>query len=141
MGRSSVFLNKKAFENKRVQKRKEKQNRKANSGIASFDNINAYVDEKKAMIIDLTEPVDKEKVDENIAGSTPKKEEENVVLKGRVEHFNKDKGFGFIKEVTSSGKYFFHITDAFPQINESNMVCFELEIGESGTTAVKIKHI
>jgi len=141
MNRSSVSFHKKALENKRVRKRKEKHNRKANSGVASLDNKIAFVDKNKIITIKLIEPDEKEKVDvEDIAGSAPKKQEESIILKGHVRHFNKDKGFGFIKDDTNNEKYFFHITDAFSQINESNQVSFELEIGDTGTTAIKIRH-
>lgn len=64
--------------------------------------------------------------------------QEDEVFTGRVAHFNMDKGYGFIKDTTCNEKYFFHITDAFPEINEGNIVLFELESGDSGTVAMKI---
>lgn len=142
-----MTFHKKELEKKRAQKKKEKQKRKeerkANSDNGSFDDMIAYVDENGVITSELPESNSRQEVKAgDVAISTPKKlEQEDEVLKGRVEHFNKGKGYGFIKDVTNNEKYFFHITDAFPQINESDMVSFELESGDRGTTAVNIKHV
>ncbi len=144
MGRSSISFNKKELEKKRARKRKEKQQRKeerkANGGSGSLDDMIAYVDEN-GVITDTQPDPNKKKVDANkIAISTPKKQdEEDVPLKGRVEHFNKDKGYGFIKDIASTEKYFFHISDAYPNITEGNKVSFELAKGNRGLNAVKIE--
>lgn len=143
MSRSNSF-NKKELEKKRAQKRKEKkkrkEERKANSGNGSLDEMIAYVDENGVITDEMPDPEKKQKVDvKDIEVSTPKKQEqEDVVLKGRVEHFKEDKGYGFIKDIASTEKYFFHITDAFPQIAEGDMVSFELVKGNRGLNAVKI---
>ncbi|MCE4564483.1 cold shock domain-containing protein [Maribellus sp. CM-23] len=144
MGRSSISFNKKELEKKRARKRKEKQQRKeerkANGGSGSLDDMIAYVDEN-GVITDTQPDPNKKKVDANkIAISTPKKQdEEEVPLKGRVEHFNRDKGYGFIKDIASTEKYFFHISDAYPNITEGNKVSFELAKGNRGLNAVKIE--
>ena len=77
---------------------------------------------------------------EDIAVSTPKKEElgEPEPLKGRVEHFNAAKGYGFIKDLGNMEKYFFHISSAPQDIAEGKIVTFELERGTRGMNAVKI---
>ena len=143
MSRSNSF-NKKELEKKRAQKRKEKkkrkEERKANSGNGSLDEMIAYVDENGVITDEMPDPEKKQKVDvKDIEVSTPKKQEqEDVVLKGRVEHFKEDKGYGFIKDIASTEKYFFHITDAFPQIAEGDVVSFELVKGNRGLNAVKI---
>ena len=145
MGRSSISFNKKELEKKRARKRKEKEKRKeerkANVSNGSLDEMIAYVDENGVITNELPEPGNKQKIEvKDIAISTPKKQEqENVVLKGRVEHFKKDKGYGFIKDTASTEKYFFHITDAFSHINEGTMVSFELAKGNRGLNAVKIE--
>lgn len=137
-----IASNKRELEKKREQKRvdklKRKEARKANSGDGSFENMIAYVDEN-GMITDQV-PVRKSEVNaEDIAVSTPPKQKEEVVpMKGRVEHFNQSKGYGFIKDIGSTDKYFFHISDAFPGIVEGNMVFFELEKGRKGMNAVRI---
>jgi cold shock CspA family protein len=145
MGRSSVSFNKKELEKKRAQKRKEKkkrkEERKANSGNGSLDDMIAYVDENGIITNELPESGIKTEINpEDIAVSTPKKQEqENVVLNGRVEHFKTEKGYGFIKDIASTEKYFFHISDAFPGITEGDEVSFELAKGNRGLIAIKIE--
>lgn len=63
---------------------------------------------------------------------------EEVPLIGRVDFFNPDKGFGFIKNTTNTEKYFFHISNAPANIAEGNKVSYELERGDRGMNAVKI---
>ncbi|HPF50758.1 MAG TPA: cold shock domain-containing protein [Draconibacterium sp.] len=145
MGRSSISFNKKELEKKRAQKRKEKQKRKeerkASGSNGSLDEMIAYVDENGVITTEMPEPGKKQEINvENIAVSTPKKEEiDDPILKGRVEHFNKDKGYGFIKDLSSTEKYFFHINDAFPNIAEGAIVNFELARGNRGLNAIKIE--
>lgn len=128
-------------QSKKLEKQQRKEQRKANSSGGSFEDMIAYVDENG--VITQIPPEEREKKQEievdSIVISTPKKEEtEPLVLKGRVEHFNKDKGFGFIKDIGSTEKYFFHISNAPDSIVEGNMVTFELERGQRGMNAVRI---
>ena len=60
------------------------------------------------------------------------------MLTGRVEHFNESKGFGFIKDMESSEKYFFHVSSAPPDIAEGHIVAFGTERGTRGMNAVNI---
>lgn len=145
MGRSSISFQKKELEKKRAQKRKEKQQRrderKASGSSGSFDDMIAYVDENGRITSEAPDITRKKKgVDASkIAISTPKKDEQDdAPLNGRVEHFKEDKGYGFIKDVASTEKYFFHITDAFPHIAEGASVTFELARGNRGLNAIKI---
>jgi cold shock CspA family protein len=136
-------FNKRELEKKKEQKRKEKQQRKEerkSSDTRSFDEMIAYVDENGAI---TSTPPDSDKKTEinldSIMVSTPKKgEEEEVILSGRVEHFNPDKGYGFIKNLSNTEKYFFHVSNAPTNIAEEHSVTFELERGEKGMNAVKI---
>jgi cold shock CspA family protein len=140
----AISFNKKELEkkkqSKKLEKQKRKEERKANSGNGSFDDMIAYVDEFGVITDTPPDPSQKEKVDlESIAVSTPKKEEvEEVPLKGRVEYFSADKGYGFIKDISNTEKYFFHISNAPADIKEGNLVTFELERGKKGMNAVKI---
>ena len=144
MGRSNSF-NKKELEKKRAQKRKQKmkrkEERKANGSNSSLDDMIAYVDENGVITSEVPDPDEKQKIEaEDIAVSTPKKQkQEDVPLKGRVEHFKSDKGYGFIKDIASTEKYFFHISDAFPNITEGNMVFFKLAKGNRGLNAVNVE--
>lgn len=143
MAKSNSF-NKRELEKKKDQKRKEKQLRKEErkaAGVSSFDEMIAYVDEN-GVITDTPPDPDKKKEEvelDNILISTPKKEEtEEVALQGRVEHFNQEKGYGFIKSLSDTNKYFFHISNAPADIAEGNTVTYELERGDRGMNAVNI---
>ncbi|NDW13330.1 cold shock domain-containing protein [Bacteroides sp. 214] len=126
-------------QSKKQEKLKRKEERKAN-GSGSFEDMIAYVDENGNITDTPPDLNKKEKIDvESIAVSTPKKEEvEEVPLQGRVEFFNENKGFGFIKDLNSAEKYFFHISSAPDNIEEGNKVIFELERGQKGMNAVRI---
>lgn len=139
---ASTF-NKKEIEKKKQQKRKEKQQKREerkNNPADSFEDMIAYVDENGVIISTPPDLTNKRKIKiENIAVSTPKKEDmEDPILNGRVEYFNSDKGYGFIKHTGSTDKYFFHISSAPASITEGNMVTFELERGQKGMNAVRI---
>lgn len=143
MAKSNSF-NKRELEKKKDQKRKEKQLRKEErkaAGTSSFDEMIAYVDEN-GVITDTPPDPDKKKQEvelDNIIIATPKKEEvEEVPLQGRVEYFNSEKGYGFIKSLADTNKYFFHISNAPANIAEGNMVTYELERGDRGMNAVRI---
>jgi len=140
----SISYNKRELEKKRDQKRKEKQkrkeDRKSNSGDGSLDSMIAYVDENGLITNTPPDPGNKQEINpEDIVISTPQREKtEDPQLKGRVEHFNKAKGYGFIKDISSTEKYFFHISRAFDEIKEGDMVFFELERGQRGYNAIEI---
>jgi cold shock CspA family protein len=139
---ASTF-NKKEIEKKKQQKRKEKQQRREerkNNPSDSFEDMIAYVDENGVITSTPPDPANKRKIKiGNIAVSTPKKEDvEDPLFNGRVEYFNPDKGYGFIKHTGSTDKYFFHISSAPASITEGNMVTFELERGQKGMNAVRI---
>ncbi|MDP4290801.1 MAG: cold shock domain-containing protein [Bacteroidota bacterium] len=137
-------MNKKELEknkrNKKQEKQKRKENRKINSGDKSFDNMIAYVDENGIITDTPPDPKSFTKIEaESITISTPKKEEiEDSALTGQVEYFNQERGYGFIKDVESTEKYFFHINNAPASIKEGNMVSFESERGQKGMSAVNI---
>lgn len=140
----SVSYNKRDIEKKkqekRLEKQKRKEERKANAGSGSLDDMIAYVDENGVITDTPPDPVKKQEIDiDNIVVSTPKKEDiVEPVLKGRVEYFNPDKGYGFIKNAANMDKYFFHISSAPASIDEGDKVTFELERGKKGMNAVNI---
>jgi Cold shock proteins len=140
----SMTFNKRELEKKREKKRQDKQkrkeDRKANSGDGSFDDMIAYVDENGMISSTPPDPNSKQEIDASAINiSTPQREKEEVLpLKGRVEHFNQSKGYGFIKDIASTEKYFFHISQAPDGISEGQIVSFELERGQRGMNAVRI---
>lgn len=143
----SISYNKREIEKKKQTKRLEKQQRKeerkANKGSGVFEDMIAYVDEN-GMITDTPPDLTGKPVTEakDIAVSTPRKETvEDPVCYGRVEYFNSEKGYGFIKEKETHEKYFFHISYALTPVAEGTTVTFETERGPKGLNAVKITAI
>lgn len=143
----AISFNKRELEKKKqgkkLEKQQRKEDRKASKGGGSLDDMIAYVD-ANGMITDTPPDLnDKPKVDAaTIAVSVPKKEEaEPEPLRGRVEYFNADKGYGFIKDTASTEKYFFHISNAPSDIAEGATVGFELERGQRGMNAIAITYI
>ncbi len=143
MARSNSF-NKREVEKrkqeKRLEKQKRKEERKANPGNASFEDMIAYVDENGVITDTPPDPANKSEVEiEDIAVSIPKKEDvKDPRLNGKIEYFNTDKGYGFIKDTDNMEKYFFHISNAPESIKEGDKVTFELERGQRGMNAVRV---
>lgn len=147
MGRSQESFSKREKEKKR-QKRKEdkqkkKEERKANSDGGGLDNMIAYVDEY-GNITDTPPPEKDPKKAikaEDIEVSIPKRGNEEIdpVHKGVLQNFNTDKGFGFATSHNDGESYFVHISDMEDGISEGNKVQFELEKGDRGMKAVKMK--
>lgn len=133
--------NEKKKQARRAEKLKKKEHKKLTGKASSFDDMIAYVDENG--MITSTPPeanVKKEEIkQEEIMISTPKKSEEPpVILKGRVEFFNTSKGYGFIKDLSGTDKYFFHINNVKSSISENDIVTFDLERGPKGMNAVNV---
>ena len=141
----SLTVDKRENEKTRLARRAEKQKRKEEKKLSpkanSLDDMIAYVDEN-GMITSTppTENIKKEEIkQEEIVISTPKKEKEvPTVMKGRVEFFNTSKGFGFIKDLSGTEKYFFHVNNVMADISENDIVTFDLERGIKGMNAVNI---
>jgi cold shock CspA family protein len=141
----AISSNKREIQKKKEQKRKDKQKRKEErkaNGSRSLDDMIAYVDENGIFTDTPPNPLLRQEVEAgSIAVSTPKKEDiVEAVLIGRVEFFNPDKGYGFIKNTANIDKYFFHVSNAPDNIAEGDMVTFELERGKKGMNAVNIVH-
>ena len=131
--------NEKKKQARRLEKQNRKEERKSSGKTNSFDDMIAYVDENGRI---TTTPPDvnrvKEKIkQEEIPVSTPK-QEAPVLRKGRVEHFNTAKGYGFIKDLSGTDKYFFHVNNVIADIAENDIVTFDLERGKRGMNAVNI---
>ncbi len=145
MGKSQQTFNKSEREKKRLKKREEKQKkkeeRKANAAGGGLENMMAYVDENGQIIDSEPDPTKKKKIKaENIEIGIPKKEksDEPTVRTGRVEFFNDEKGYGFIKQLDSGEKFFVHANGCLEEIVENDLVSFELEKGMKGLNAVRV---
>ena len=133
----------KAKQSKREEKQKRKEER-LSSGSRSFEEMLAYVDENGILHSTPEGVKPKEEIDASeIEISIPKKgeAEEVLPLNGRIEHFNVSRGYGFIKDLGSGEKYFFHVTSAPEGITEGDNVTFEIERGTRGMNAVRISII
>ena len=61
--------------------------------------------------------------------------------KGTVKFFNESKGFGFIVDEESKTEYFVHVTGLIDEVNEGDVVEFELQEGRKGLDAVNVKTV
>ena len=105
----------------------------------------AYVDEHGNITDTPPDPSKKEEVNlEDIEVSVPKSdpnEEVDPVRKGTVTFFNDSKGYGFIRDSETKESVFVHINNVLEDIKEGNLVSFEVEMGQKGPTAVKVKQM
>jgi cold shock CspA family protein len=147
MAKSQQTWNKKDREQKKQKKRKakeqKKEERKANSISGDSDDMIAYVDEFGNLTSTPPDPAKKSKVSaENIAISVPKREAlevTDVVRKGIVTYFNGSKGYGFIRDDETQESIFTHINEHIDSIKENDRVTFEIEKGQKGLNAVRVK--
>ncbi len=133
--------NEKKKQARRLEKQKRKEDRKQSGKPNSFEDMIAYVDENGSITMTPPEERDQETEinQEEIMISTPKQEKEEApVLRGRIEHFNTSKGYGFIKDLAGTDKYFFHVNDTSTAISENDIVTFDLARGKRGMNAVNI---
>jgi cold shock CspA family protein len=150
MGRSQQTFSKTEKEKKRLKKREDKKKKmdarkadKDESGTSGIDFV--YVDHMGNLVDTPPDPSTKVKVDaEEIVLGIPKKEDSeddkfNPVRIGTVNFFDHSKGFGFIVDNENNEKYFTHVSGLIDEITEGNKVSFELEKGQRGMNAVKVK--
>lgn len=147
MGRAQETFNKKGVRNKKEKKRKEKEAkrlaRKESEKKGSLEDMIAYVDEKGMITSTPPDPNKKKDIKaENIEISVPKHDPDEIidtVRKGIVTFFNEKKGFGFIKDSETKESVFVHVNNLLEEINENNVVTFEIEMGQKGPVATKVK--
>ena len=134
-------------EKKRLQKQEEKkrrkEERKANSSSGGLDSMMAYVDENGRI---TSTPPDPTKVKKPIDASeieigVPRREHVEVAAErfGRVDFFDSSKGFGFIKEDGTQERFFVHVSGLIDEVGENDKVQFEVERGQKGMNAVRVK--
>ncbi len=147
MGKSQETFNKKDVKEKKEKKRKEKEKkrlaRKEGENKSSLDDMIAYVDENGMITSTPPDPTKKKAVKlEDIEIRIPNRdsdEEYDPIRKGVVEFFNESKGYGFIKDMETRESVFVHVNNTLEDIREGNMVNFEVEMGQKGPTAMKVK--
>jgi cold shock CspA family protein len=148
MAKSSDTFNKRENEKKRLQKKQEKEQRKeerkANKESKSFEDMIAYVDENGNFSSTPPDLSKKKAVSENDIDLSSKNKgggSRQDIRQGTVKFFEKDKGYGFIKDSQSQEEFFFHYSSANFQIAQSQTVSFEVEQGPKGLNAVRINKV
>ncbi|WP_299519071.1 cold shock domain-containing protein [Winogradskyella sp.] len=151
MGRSQQTFSKSEKEKKRLKKREEKRKKMEARKLSKEENGStgipmAYVDYNGNLTDIPPDPSMKVKVKaENIDIGIPKKEyvkeEFDPIRKGKVSFFNGSKGYGFILDTETNEKYFTHVSGLIDEITENDKVTFELEKGQRGMNAVKVKKV
>ncbi|PKA84147.1 putative cold-shock DNA-binding protein [Ulvibacter sp. MAR_2010_11] len=151
MAKSQQTYNKKEKEKQKLKKREDKQKkkeaRKAEAKEKGPGSEFAYVDHFGNLTDTPPDPSKKIKVDvESIEISIPKmaegdREVFDPVRQGKVSFFDTSKGFGFIIDSVNQEKYFTHVSGLIDEIAENDNVSFELEKGQRGMNAVKVKKV
>lgn len=150
MGRSQQTFGKKEKEKKKAEKKLAKQRRKEErrenaTKPESLEDMMVYLDADGNFTDTPPDPNDKVEIQlENIEISIPKGNRSasiNSTKSGKVEFFNHEKGYGFIREKDTGEKYFVHIHGCNEEIKEHDKVTFDLEQGQKGMNAVNVNKI
>lgn len=148
MGRAHETTGKKDIAKKKLQKRKDKAEKKEQRQSQSdkgkdLDDMMAYVDENGNLSNTPPDPRRKKEIkSEDISLSYSDRdaaEAEPAVKEGTVTFFNKTKGYGFIKENGTQNSYFVHTNDLAEPIGDGDKVSFEVQRGSRGMNAVFVK--
>jgi cold shock CspA family protein len=147
MGKSTETFSKKEREKKKLKKQRDKKDKSDDRKSAAvkgqgLNEMMAYVDQDGNLTNVPQELGVRRKVaSEDIQIGTPKQEavEEEAIRNGIITHFNEAKGYGFIRDLKTQESIFFHIHAITEQVNESDKVTFEVELGQKGLNAIKVK--
>ncbi len=150
MAKSQQTFSKNEKEKKRLKKREDKRKkmeaRKAEKEAGGSSGIEfAYVDHMGNLVDTPPDPDLKIEIEaEDIVLGIPKSEDTgedkfDPVRTGTVDFYDSSKGFGFIIDGKDKQKYFCHVSGLIDEITEGNLVSFELEKGQRGMNAVKVK--
>jgi cold shock CspA family protein len=147
MGRSQETSNKKEVRSKKEKKRKEKEKkriiRKENERSGNSDDMIAYVDEYGMITSTPPDTLNRNTTKlEDIEISIPKRDpaqKSNPIRKGIVTYYNDSKGFGFIRDSETQESIFAHVNNFIDDIKQDNIVTFEIENGQRGPAAVRVK--
>ena len=145
---SQETMGKKDKEKKKAKKRQEKeekkQERKANNNKGKgLEDMMAYVDENGDLSPTPVDPKKKIVINlEDIQLGAAKQIEvdpADLIRTGVVKFFNAEKGYGFINDGKSKDSVFVHINQVSEPIKEGDKVTFEVEMGQKGPNAVRVK--
>ena len=147
MGRSQETYGKKEVRKKKDKKRKDKEQKRAikksEGKKSNFDDMIAYVDEFGMISSTPPDPDKKIEVEvDSIELTTTRNNPQTApdfVRKGIVSTFNKSKGYGFIRDLSSNQSVFVHVNNLLEIVNENDIVVFEIGKGAKGPAAMKVK--
>jgi cold shock CspA family protein len=147
MGRSQESFNKKEVRKKKEKKRQDKEKkrlaRKDGDKKGGLDDMIAYVDENGRLTDTPPDPATKKKTKvEDIEISIPRQDPNDrpdPIRRGRLTFYNDSKGYGFIRDAETQESVFVHVNEFQDDIMEGNMVSFEVEKGQKGPAAVRVK--
>jgi cold shock CspA family protein len=148
MGKSQETFSKKEREKKKLRKRQDKdlkrEERKANSDKGKpLEEMMAYIDENGNISDTPPDPKKKkiflaEDIQYSVAKQAPRDAADNL-HKGKITHFNHDKGYGFIQDSENGESVFVHINSIEGAVQENVLVVFEIEKTPRGLSAVNVK--
>ena len=147
MGRSQESFNKKEVRKKKAKKRQDKEKKrlakKDDDKKGGLDYMIAYVDENGRLTDTPPDPASKKKTKvEDIEISIPRQDpndKPDPIRRGRLTFYNDSKGYGFIRDAETQESVFVHVNEFQDDIMEGNMVSFEVEKGQKGPAAVRVK--
>lgn len=139
-------MGKKDREKKKNQKKQEKEERKAerkanNSKGKGLEDMMAYIDEDGNIVDTPPDPSKRKEINlEDVQLGAAKIDHEEVKeRRGVVKFFNTEKGYGFINDLKTQESIFVHINQLTEPIKERDKVTFEVEKGQKGPVAVRVK--
>jgi len=146
MGRSQESFNKKEVRKKKEKKRQDKEKKRLarkDGEKKGLDDMIAYVDENGMLTDTPPDPTTKKKTKvEDIEISIPRQDPNDrpdPIRRGRLTFYNDSKGYGFIRDAETQESVFVHVNEFQDDIMEGNMVSFEVEKGQKGPAAVRVK--
>jgi cold shock CspA family protein len=150
MAKYGESFGKKEKEKKRLQMRNEKAekmaDRKANVQKGKpLEDMMAYLDENGNLTSKPPDPLMKKRMfkSEDIQIGVPKQEDrpKMTVRSGVVNYYTESKGFGFINDLETGERIFFHKSHFPGVVQEGMKVSFEVEAGPRGYNAILIKKL
>lgn len=148
MAKSQETYSKKENEKKRKKRMQDKEEkreeRKANATKGkSLEDMMAYIDEDGNLSSTPPDPRKKKIVrSEDMQISVPRQAPEDAAdafRTGTITHFNDSKGYGFIRDSQTQESVFVHINALDGPVKENDKVSFEVEMGQKGPNAVRVK--
>lgn len=146
MARSQETFSKKEREKQRKKKQQDKQEkmqeRKSNNNKGKrLEDMMAYLDEYGNLTDKPQDPRKKkiyrqEDIPLNVAASEGGAEQ--APRTGVVSFFNEHKGFGFINDIESRERIFFHVNDLTEPIKENDKVSFNVKKSPKGPAAFDV---